>query len=897
MGHDVWEKLLVAHYLRSDGPFGDAQLRSIDATPPELVKASRDERMTAEAAKGSFVACFKDMSTTRDVFRGNHVPRPFARTSPGFFRYLVLSTLVPALSDDDLSERDFRQRFGRLLDLDGPLSALEGLPNLWERLARWCDRLRDAGEPFRRIILPDRRHMRIIGYSMGFAFPSWRDRERLERDVLHIGPEEVASPVAAISRLQHQIEFGAYSAPMREAFEDFRKRFQRGERLLLEQRFWRLLCEVRDRTREPAQQDSGSITRLSLVIGLDDADLELEFTKARKGGPLDEDNDIVRLAGPAGTVLEELTRSFARPSKEFARGEKEISEAIRFGILVFYEESWGKWSFKFPSSEWPDSAIAICRSDLTHRFPASRFGWRLVASSWQVSGILPAGALEKLADFMHQQPFTNSQELATVEIIGGCPTGQALLGRSTLLPHIRAPADAQIRLHSVEGNQGHITIPEIGPRTWALVSSGPVSGTWRLSVRDDVGSVNEPLETERVLRFSALAIEHHQLADPDQDPVKLELEREIDSGSEAVLHARPLRQAEMVLPPEGILLDLTEAVYAGGRAGWSESDLVSLIRQVLDGSREPSPWDVLHLLQVGGWLEARLLTRWKGRRWYLRRPRIVHTGAGSEVASILDGAAPLIFLERFQNIGEKLGGRVAPSSLQGQWCLPVTCMTNVDPLELADRLGISCEPALELNTRPAPMCWPAEGRSIEYRALASSWSWSRRHFVRADKSVGQGVRLERYIRTRADDRDIFIVGSDNQSDRVFGSRTAAVIEAHRLAERPLFNFDDYALRRTALDGHLPLVVARMLRFLHQAAPFLQVADPGSPMALAYPADENSARLLGTWFGRAVGLGSIRSALGDDYASIAVARHRGRAHLPIWEGELKNVRLKDYDNAK
>src|ERR1700738_3081870 len=137
LSKDAWESLLVNHYLRADGPFGSAPLQSLDATPTELARATLLEGLDPEDAKRCFLGSFSPTKVTRDVLRGAIIPRPLSATVPGYFRYLVLSTLVPALSPADTSTRNFRERLGELLGLGGGLSGVGGRPAVWRQLSTW----------------------------------------------------------------------------------------------------------------------------------------------------------------------------------------------------------------------------------------------------------------------------------------------------------------------------------------------------------------------------------------------------------------------------------------------------------------------------------------------------------------------------------------------------------------------------------------------------------------------------------------------------------------------------------------------------------------------------------------------------------------------------------------
>ena len=51
---------------------------------------------------------------------------------------------------------------------------------------------------------------------------------------------------------------------------------------------------------------------------------------------------------------------------------------------------------------------------------------------------------------------------------------------------------------------------------------------------------------------------------------------------------------------------------------------------------------------------------------------------------------------------------------------------------------------------------------------------------------------------------------------MFASRIASILEAHRLRGLPLFRMEEGSLCRSALEGYLPIPVARELRDRQQA---------------------------------------------------------------------------------
>jgi hypothetical protein len=61
--------------------------------------------------------------------------------------------------------------------------------------------------------------------------------------------------------------------------------------------------------------------------------------------------------------------------------------------------------------------------------------------------------------------------------------------------------------------------------------------------------------------------------------------------------------------------DLLEAIYAGGRRGWGESDLIPLLERTLPDVI--NPWDFLRSLQDATVLTPFLRARFRGRTWKL----------------------------------------------------------------------------------------------------------------------------------------------------------------------------------------------------------------------------------------------------------------------------------------
>lgn len=887
----TWETLLTAHYLRSDGPFGASPIRSIDATPRELARAASEFQISDEKAAIYFLKAFSPSHDVPEVLRG--FKKPFAPAgTPGYFRYLVLSAYVPAIAVDEEMTRNFRSRLGQVLGLSGAVENISELPALWRRLVRWCEARRAEGKPYRRLILPDPGSWTLVGYSNRLAFPSWRDSERLARRIEEIGLSKVNTTKGSIAVLKHEIEFGGYSPPMREAFEDFRIRYQRGERLLVQHRFWRLLEDVRANLDKSQSRKERSLhARLILTVGIDASDLDLELILGAELASQSSVAPVGRIGGPIAVVFGQILQTLGGVKEQTS----EISRAAVSGLMLFVPQTWGMWQFAGAAAVRTE-ALALIRSDHTDR--ASRLGiaYRSVCDGWSMTGMLAPAAVEALVGAILRVPTSDrDDELADIAVVGGIRTGKAFLGRSATLPQVQVTASADLRLITALEARGSLAA-EPDPRVkgqnglWRLVADAPVGGSWRLLAQE--GQTNDADEAELLLRFDERAVEHTELADPDGSAGQFEPETEMLAAKTELLRVRALQgEAAGTIPPR--LDDLLEAIYAEGRSGWTEADLIPLVRRILPFEEAPSAFDVIHLLQASGWLEPRLLTQWRGRRWFLRPPKLVVVQRGDRATLVLDGSTPEVVRERFREVVERLGGGIDVRPACGGWGIPMLVAQVNNPSDVVSILGFDVEEATGLTVFRAPGCWPRETRSLTNRVLATSWCWHSGSFKTNAATTRTAVKLERHTRVRGDDRDVYSVTDGSAEAVVFTSRTIAILEAHRMAGKGLFRMEDNYLVRCARDGCLPASVVRWLRFLHLANPGVLGRSP-QLRTIAYPADSSSATVLSKWFGLAIDVAASKPT--DRRLSVGISRHRTARPRLVWRDGFRDERYDSVENA-
>jgi hypothetical protein len=171
--------------------------------------------------------------------------------------------------------------------------------------------------------------------------------------------------------------------------------------------------------------------------------------------------------------------------------------------------------------------------------------------------------------------------------------------------------------------------------------------------------------------------------------------------------------------------------------------------------------------------------------------------------------------------------------------------------------------------------------------LVSSWSWQASAFRTQAEEPPNAVSLGRYRRARGDERDVYIVKAPGLAPMSFTSRASAVMEAHRAASSPLFEFDGSRLRRMASDGHLPEPIGQKLRLTHLINAGLFV-DPNGRRSFCYPADRHDVEVLRGWFGAAIDAPVPRDRE-DGMLAICRARHRSSTPRLAWRGGIVDPR--------
>ncbi|MBY0396854.1 MAG: hypothetical protein K2X91_10360, partial [Thermoleophilia bacterium] len=395
-----------------------------------------------------------------------------------------------------------------------------------------------------------------------------------------------------------------------------------------------------------------------------------------------------------------------------------------------------------------------------------------------------------------------SGRVLPVSIFDGVQTNDIWLGRPAFLPRISADALDPV-IDAEPGARGDVEAvqDEDAPGIHLLRSEAPVGGTFLIS--------SPVAGWSRRVTFAPEAVPHQDLSGANADLPALDDWSAVEAAAGPATRPTPSGWAET--DPD--LCDLLEAVYAGGRAGWEEFDLVELIRRGMGG--RVGPWTMLRCLQDAGIVRPRLRRQWRGRVWTLE-PVGLHDAGGGTV--ILSGALCERMQEEFRLASAALGGAPFRNTGLSPASPPVVGCVGVPPYVLSERLGWPVHPAAAVPAA-VPLALSTTLRRTDGYRVGSHWDWDAGRFVfgpsQADPAAA--VAIERYVHAGARDHDVFVARSHDRASYHL-SRSAAVLAGHAMAGRPLFEPREGVLAVHGHDGLLPDALSRELRFRHLTNP-------------------------------------------------------------------------------
>lgn len=873
------EKLLTGHYLRADGKDGGGPIRYVDATDLELNEAlKRDDGFEALVQ-----ACGSAPKVARVLADGFDGTWP-DREAPGFLRFLILCCAVVARSDANSATKNFRVNLSAAFGNGATFNRLDALPTLWKRLETWCASKHKAGQPFRKIVLPEQHKwaqtLIYVGLTQAITFPAWRDLQHMRSVAGHdLTLQRMDDPFEAAKRLPRLIEHDRqFSDAMREAVQEYRRLYEARASMLHLHRFWKAIRGVLGaRARKPSRSKLEPRIELSFCLDLYETTMSICLVDADSGWLVE--GEEAKFSDSVEQVTKALPQWFH--NRGFQATANPILRVFSEGTVPFLEEGLGIWvaSHRRPLHERRCIVLHTNRGGgrLGRIAPPSRwFGDRCA-----VSDVLTAeqvrSVFDELARFLGTEDRSPPRALEP-RMIGGFKTGSAYLGRPALLPRIEAPEGGALQLLASPADEHEVEVRLSSDGRHRISTSHTLSGFRLLRYEEQPLEGIEPLVWQKTLMFVPSAYEHEKLGDPDSKRwVRLE-EYVAESGKEVPIafEYEARGEAWAIDDDESArrFEDFLEALYASGRSGWAEPELIETMREVL-GPNQPSPWDVLRSLEECSWLVCRHAIAWRTRRWWLQPPRLFVPREQSQRIALLGGSAPEAIRRRFSATATNLGATVEERRGVGPYSPRLCVACGVEPHRLAEELGWPLEPIPEWPFSTAPSGWPLEASDPGSHEMAGSWDWRRGRFGSNPAHTSDPVRLERFTRARRDRPDLFVVTSEHpRSRRVASSRVVAVLEAYRQARVPMFSLEGNRLMRLPHDGHLPLplTLGACLRLGVASGPVRSRDE----WRYAYPADEWIVEAIRTTLGATIISGGRSAAVKGPSPAELIGRRRHRA---------------------
>lgn len=755
----AWERGLVDRFLKIGDGGDSTPIRSFEITANSLASVFPEAQATAEEAEASFREAVRaDRYTYRALRDGR--PYPMNTDVPNCFGYLCASLLIDTLLDGAYSgQGQFRDRLRIWLGASQKMMQLSGIASMWRDLAHWLDKRVAADGNFRRLILPDPRNWRQIGHTRRLSFPTRTDLRFLERVLASFARGSSDAP-GLIRAIEAAIERHSVSWGMEMAFAEFRDAF-RGGGALVGHRFWQLV--LRAELALPTRP-------LSIVVAL-----QIEF---------DEDGwpefhlDNARVPN--------LASAMAAPT---VNRSANLGVAAQRGVVFFRQSGMARWTAE---SDPPPGQVRLAVA------PAYASIARGVAVEFEQSGSwlitkTPINA-RTTDDILTRLRLGRLRRERLIDVVleGAVHSGGGLLGRPKFLPRVevvnRKVIVRQISEDDTKPATVHCT-------DGALVASTPLHGRYEILVRSDQNE--QETEWSKRVQFFQDARPH-----PERAYVA---ERETPISEWATSERNGIACVEIANPtwamPAPGISDLLEAIYASGRSGLSDAEVLDLIYRA---GASGVVWETLRSIQEAGFLRARQRSRWRGRVWTLEPPHLVPNGKGV----ILAGAACALLQEEFREVTTAAGGTPFRSVPRSIWSPPVVGAINVHAGQIASVLGWEVADAQAAPTLTIEQ-FEISPLLAENHVLASSWDWDRRRFS-TQIVAPSDVTITRWVHPGGRDHDQYRVVSPFGETR-HATRVAAILKGHVAASVAMFQVNGDALVRTANEGALPVEIAQWLR--------------------------------------------------------------------------------------
>ncbi len=760
-----WEGALTRRFLTSAGE-GVGPIKSFDISPETLaIAAGFDASAGAEAVSSFRKALLTKRWALYDALEEGRFDRKLASDCPGCFAYLALTIFVDSQRDGDGVSDQFRPKLAAFLGVDRTFSKLSGVAVMWKALRAWLARQAKEGRPFRKLVLPDDNGWVQIGHTARLSFPSRRDHTLLGH-FFEQNPEIASNERAMLAALRNFVDRSSASKGLHDAFDEFYSAYLADQRTLADHRFWKFVLAVA----------AGRNVDMPM-------DVLLEVYPDEDGLP----HFKIDVAGDPDRASVHATLQGAVQAVS-GLGHSNLRMVSEAGYVVFKRVGSARWS-AVPRFSDCRGEVKVGVSSRVAAMVGAKLGRMRPSGDWSltedpVSIAKAEDALRRL--LAKEEP---PQLITGVTVSGGVRTDHHWLGRRTVLP--RVSTDLGMPTVVAEGGDSspNVVCKEMETGLYAIRSRRPLAGTFELRCSST---------TAARLRFVADAFVH----EPQMPSGTVALPEWTDVAELASQVVEAPRDWDAVSEP---LDDLLEAIYAGGRRGWGEAELIELLERTLPD--DIGPWDFLRSLQDAAFLTPFLRARFRGRMWGLLPATLVPLRSRSEDVVLLDGSLATLQRRDFERAVKSLGGKPF-RRMTSPWSVPLVGAVGAPIEDLKARLGWPSTTAKMPGRRPAAFDDDPQRRLDAYRKQ-SAWSWDAGRFT--FDGAASSVTLTRWVHLGERDHDVYVVAGACP-ERRFVSRCGAIVHAHLAAGKAMYRFEADRLVRLGRDGFLPDRIAKWLRY-------------------------------------------------------------------------------------
>lgn len=867
------EQALVKHYLEGYG-----ELRSFDTSTDELklvfssikyFKENEDNNTSLHPVTFFLVQACGSPKEIRRVLQWGQSPTLEIENCPGYFRYLILSCHAAYLAGLEES-KNYEEKLRQICSSSGPI--VDGLNTLWEKLATWTREHSSC----RKLILPTVTDSRTrIGQTQALTFPIWRDSSKF-RSITGINisrlalsqDEEVRCEISRDEklRLEHEIveranrieaKFDVFSPAFCDAWTEYKSLPNHKKAFRLRHRFWRLFGAQRPL----AVTDKDSVG-LQLRTGLRCEEISLLFTSRSKEDDkyLEVESQSLPLAlSPHDSRLGSLLRALEN-QEPWARVLLHDKVATFFLI--------DEWRADLIATAISGGALLFHQSCKASCDLHSNFCTTSIPGGWKIVEWLEHDDMNTALGLLMAHCPTFQVELADggsftpLSVICPARRHNEFLASQFFRPRFLAKVDGILEFTITHG-----CIPKIKNNITAKQETNPAAACLSptychagdiIPLPDELCHIHNPRQLGVKYQFSLgdetarytgnyticnTATVHSRLSPSDKS--RWQALTPLNDGTVSLDTGENDFQFGMsltgTLGPRTDFEHLLEAVYLGGRGGWSSFELVNLISNILDKNNNLA-WDALLTLEETGWLEALRPRGWGMKKYFLSPPMLYFSGELANRSQgrhiLLDGAAPNSVATLFIEAALHAGGCVFCMPGIGSLSPPRYSAIGVDAQTLADNLGWPLAPLVSPMLCKAPYCWRQSVYSTTMSGYTKDlwWDESEGCFSKGRSKNTPALWLARLSPTTRGMPRIYQL----ENGDIYECKQSAICEAHRRAGRPLFKEQGGHLVRQSREGALPLPIAHFLALSTGINPGLTNTEVQS---YAYYASNNQLRKL------------------------------------------------------